>query len=78
MAKKKFLGYMCLSIKCILLFCGVLHFLSQPSTKQEYCRLELANYAAQDRLVVLTVRSPLSLLIWTKESCISSICKPKR
>lgn len=35
-AKKKFLGYMCLSIRCILRFCGVLHFLSQPSTKHEY------------------------------------------
>jgi hypothetical protein len=36
MAKKKFLGYMCLSIRCIFRFCGVLHFLSQPSTKHEY------------------------------------------
>lgn len=35
-AKKKFFGYMCLSIRCILRFCGVLHFRSQPSTKQEY------------------------------------------
>ncbi len=36
MAKKKFLGYMCLSIRCIFRLCGVLYFLSHPSTKHEY------------------------------------------
>lgn len=37
-AKKKFFGYMCLSIKWRRRLSGVAHFLSHPSTKHVYCR----------------------------------------
>lgn len=31
-------GNICLSVRCIRRFCGVEHILSQPSTKQLYCK----------------------------------------